>query len=148
MKTLSISSMALAATAALAQPVKRAGGFEAVTFNSLYVDVSDTICNFAFSFDDPNTNLTDNRVNLKWTRPSEPPADTWTNDNNYIVSFPEGVDDITHLTFTVKNANSPERINVATNNEAADSAWTCSPTKFTNECHSVRSVKISPVLSS
>ncbi|KAJ6151193.1 hypothetical protein N7470_007787 [Penicillium chermesinum] len=128
MKTLSISSMALAATAALAQPVKRAGGFE--------------------HFDDPNTNLTDNRVNLKWTRPSEPPADTWTNDNNYIVSFPEGVDDITHLTFTVKNANSPERINVATNNEAADSAWTCSPTKFTNECHSVRSVKISPVLSS
>lgn len=68
MKASTISSIVLTAgVTALAHPAGQVGPVVLpVTFSSLSVSVENNVGTFAFSFDDPNYNLKDNRVNFKW----------------------------------------------------------------------------------
>ena len=56
---------------------------------------------------------------------SEPPADTWSTDNNYLLSFPNGVDNIELLNFVIKRSGATETVTVALNSNGNDSEWTC-----------------------
>ncbi|KAJ5100263.1 hypothetical protein N7456_006315 [Penicillium angulare] len=150
MKGTTIFNILLAAgTTAVAAPTKRAAEFEAVTINSLSATLSDTSGSVQLSFVDPNYEDSTS-FSMNWNRPGQPPADTWSDDNNYLLSFPAGVDEIEQLSFVVKRYGASETISVAVNNESEDSVWTCGPlggVPGTQRCYAAAQTTITPTSS-
>ncbi|KAJ5116858.1 hypothetical protein N7456_001206 [Penicillium angulare] len=139
----------LAGSTAVAIPTKRAGKYEAVTINSLSTTLSDEWGSIQMRFTDPNYEAS-TTFNMSWIRPGDPPAYTMSGDSNYLLSFPEGVDEIARLDFVVKRDDSTETISVDVYNEAEDSVWTCGPLKSTpgtQRCYAAAQISVLPTSS-
>ncbi|KAJ5226266.1 hypothetical protein N7468_007491 [Penicillium chermesinum] len=126
MKTAEFIPLLLVAGSAVAAPSSKVS--EAVTISGLSADQTNTTGWIEFILDDPNYQDVTG-ANIQWSIPGQPLADSRTEDGNYYVEFPGGVNDIGVFDLVITRVKGPEQISYTLNDNknggAPGSKWEC-----------------------